>query len=298
MSWRFRKTFKVLPGVKLNLTRHGLSATLGAAPFSVNVGPRGVYRNISIPGTGVWSRERLDLPSTHQPPRPQPINHGAPPALPSNIPGPVAPASPSPLTEIRSASTELLNSQSMDDLRNVLREAYEEGESLGDEIARTQNQAQVAAQRYETWEHGFVAKRLFKRSFAARKEIHDTAQAKLDELREQLRLTTLATEIEIDRQQAEPYYKMRDDFAALSEAKKIWDTLERRAINRVVERSAANEAITRAPVGFALNSCDLIQWEQKVPHLPNRPAATCTSSRVSFSTGRPSKRSLSLTLAR
>jgi len=33
MSWRFRKTFKVLPGVELNLTRHGLSATPGAAPL-------------------------------------------------------------------------------------------------------------------------------------------------------------------------------------------------------------------------------------------------------------------------
>jgi hypothetical protein len=158
----------------------------------------------------------------------------------------------------------------MDDLRKVLREAYEERESLGDEIATTQNQAHVAAQRYENWEHGFIAKRLFKKSFATRKELHETAQAKLEELQEQLRLTTLATEIDIDRQQAEPYYKMRDDFAALSEAKKIWDTLERRAINRIAERSAANEAITRAPVGFALDSCDLIQWEQKVPHLPNR----------------------------
>lgn len=29
MSWRFRKTFKVLPGVKLYLTRQGLSATVG-----------------------------------------------------------------------------------------------------------------------------------------------------------------------------------------------------------------------------------------------------------------------------
>ena len=83
MSWRFRKTFKVLPGVKLNLTRHGLSATLGAAPFSVNVGPRGVYRNISIPGAGVWSRDRLDLPAAHQPPPPQPMN---PRALPTGPP--------------------------------------------------------------------------------------------------------------------------------------------------------------------------------------------------------------------
>jgi hypothetical protein len=55
MSWRFRKTFKVLPGVKLNLTARGLSATLGAAPFSINIGPKGVYRNVSIPGTGIWT---------------------------------------------------------------------------------------------------------------------------------------------------------------------------------------------------------------------------------------------------
>jgi hypothetical protein len=67
MSWRFRKTFKVVPGVKLNLTRHGLSATIGAAPFSLNVGPRGIYRNVSIPGTGLWNRERLDLPSSQPP---------------------------------------------------------------------------------------------------------------------------------------------------------------------------------------------------------------------------------------
>ena len=67
MSWRFRKTFRVIPGVKLNLTSRGLSATLGAAPFSVNVGPKGVYRNVSIPGTGIWDRERIHGPSSRPP---------------------------------------------------------------------------------------------------------------------------------------------------------------------------------------------------------------------------------------
>jgi hypothetical protein len=62
MSWRFRKTFKVLPGIKLNLTANGLRATFGAAPFSVNVGPKGVYRNVSIPGTGIWDRQRIGGP--------------------------------------------------------------------------------------------------------------------------------------------------------------------------------------------------------------------------------------------
>jgi Protein of unknown function (DUF4236) len=66
MSWRFRKVFKLFPGFKLNLTPRGISATAGAAPLSVNVGPRGVYRNLSIPGTGVWDRQRIDIPSKPQ----------------------------------------------------------------------------------------------------------------------------------------------------------------------------------------------------------------------------------------
>ncbi len=80
----------------------------------------------------------------------------------------------------------------------------------------------------------------------------------------------MATQIEIDRAQAEPYYRMRDEFAALSECKTIWDTLDRRALNRAAERSAASEVITREPVSFALSSCALIEWEQKIPHLANR----------------------------
>jgi len=64
MSWRFRKTFKVLPGVKLNLSRHGLSATFGVAPFSLNVGPRGVY-STPVPAFGTESVLTLPL---QQPP--------------------------------------------------------------------------------------------------------------------------------------------------------------------------------------------------------------------------------------
>jgi hypothetical protein len=120
MSWRFRKTFKVFPGVKLNLTHRGLSTTLGTAPFSMNVGPRGVYRNVSIPGTGIWDRQRIDTPSksglSNQ-------RHAAgdhvlpPPLIPSVLPA---------VTEIRSASTEMLKSRSMADLQQLLEEAFEE----------------------------------------------------------------------------------------------------------------------------------------------------------------------------
>jgi hypothetical protein len=264
MTWRFRKSFKVLPGVRLNLTRRGLSATVGAAPFSVNFGPRGVYGNVSIPGTGLWDRERLDTPPD-RPPSPMLVPDPSPMKLVPSVPTLIGPR-----TEIRSASTELLNSKSMNEFRDLLRHTYEERTTLDAELASAKREFNIASNAYQSWETGFLLKHLFKRRFKDRKEASETAQAKVSELSEQLKLTKLAAQFEIDREQAEPYFKMRDEFAVLSECQKVWDTLSRQAVNRFVTRSAANEAVTREPVRFELSDCDVLQWEQKVPHLPNR----------------------------
>jgi hypothetical protein len=266
MSWRFRKSFKVLPGIKLNVTRRGLSATLGAVPFSINVGPRGTYANVSIPGTGIWDRQRIGGPST-QPPNVDP--HSTEP--PDLLPVPTLPSFPAaPLREIHSASTELLTSESMDQLRRLLADAYTERDKLTNEISSAAIEANTYTGRYERWEHGFLLKRLFKHSFATRKDAAETALQSSKNCKNSFRLTTIATEITVDREQAEPYYRMRDTFAALSESQKVWNLLAEKTIDRVVERSSADTAVTRTVVSLSLSSCDLIQWEQKVPHLPNR----------------------------
>jgi hypothetical protein len=155
-------------------------------------------------------------------------------------------------------------------LSALLKQVYDEREALAGEISTANREATIAAQRYMNWERGWLFRRVFQKSFAKRKEVHETAQAKCQELNEQLRLTTLATQIDIEPETAEAYYKMRDEFSALSESHKIWDTLERREVNRRAERSAAYEAVAREPVSFSLDRCDLILWEQLVPHLPNR----------------------------
>ena len=183
---------------------------------------------------------------------------------------PSFPVPPSPATEIHSASTELLTSDSLEQLRRLLTDAYNERDELTREISSATNEANLATRRYQKWERGFLMKRLFKQSFATRKETAETAVAKLAELQEQLRLTTIATEINVDREQAEPYYRMRDAFSALSECQKVWNVLTEKAVDRVAERSSSDTAVTRTAVPFSLGSCDLIQWGQKVPHLPNR----------------------------
>jgi len=60
---KFRKRITIIPGVRLNLSRSGVSVTGGIPGLSVNVGKRGAYLNTGIPGTGLYDRKRLDLSS-------------------------------------------------------------------------------------------------------------------------------------------------------------------------------------------------------------------------------------------
>ncbi|HVE56004.1 MAG TPA: DUF4236 domain-containing protein [Pyrinomonadaceae bacterium] len=54
MGWRFRKSVKLLPGIRLNFGKRGFtSATFGKDFFKTNVSKKGVKQSISVPGTGI-----------------------------------------------------------------------------------------------------------------------------------------------------------------------------------------------------------------------------------------------------
>lgn len=59
MGWRFRKYIHIAPGVKLNLSKGGVSTTFGGKGASVNMSKNGTYVNTSIPGTGLYRRDKL-----------------------------------------------------------------------------------------------------------------------------------------------------------------------------------------------------------------------------------------------
>jgi Protein of unknown function (DUF4236) len=53
MGIRFRRSFKVAPGVRLNVSKSGISTSIGSKGATVNIG-RGKRRvTVGIPGTGV-----------------------------------------------------------------------------------------------------------------------------------------------------------------------------------------------------------------------------------------------------
>ena len=61
MGFRFRKSIKLFPGFKINLTHKGISsASIGKPGASVNIGKKGTRTSVGIPGTGLsYSKHRL-----------------------------------------------------------------------------------------------------------------------------------------------------------------------------------------------------------------------------------------------
>lgn len=60
MGWNFRKSVKIAPGVKINLSKRGAGISVGPKGYKVSVNSKGdVYKTVSIPGTGLYKRERI-----------------------------------------------------------------------------------------------------------------------------------------------------------------------------------------------------------------------------------------------
>jgi hypothetical protein len=82
MGFRFQKRISILPGVRLNLSKSGASWSIGPRGASVNLGGRGVYGTVGIPGSGLSWRERLDKPEqANRAARPAPSG----PAMPERV---------------------------------------------------------------------------------------------------------------------------------------------------------------------------------------------------------------------
>jgi len=60
MGLRFHKSISLLPGVKLNISKTGISASIGGRGATVNIGKGGRVRGtVGAPGTGISYSEEV-----------------------------------------------------------------------------------------------------------------------------------------------------------------------------------------------------------------------------------------------
>ena len=53
MGFRFRKSVKLMPGVRLNLGKRGASVSVGGKGLTCNISKKGARTTVGLPGTGV-----------------------------------------------------------------------------------------------------------------------------------------------------------------------------------------------------------------------------------------------------
>jgi len=53
MGFRFRRSIRIAPGVRLNLSKSGVSTSIGGRGATINIGPKGTRHTVGLPGTGL-----------------------------------------------------------------------------------------------------------------------------------------------------------------------------------------------------------------------------------------------------
>ncbi len=59
MAIRFRRSVKIIPGVRLNFGKRGMSVSAGVRGATITAGKRGIYSSAGIPGTGLSYRDKI-----------------------------------------------------------------------------------------------------------------------------------------------------------------------------------------------------------------------------------------------
>ncbi|PFI46706.1 hypothetical protein COI73_17325 [Bacillus cereus] len=65
MGFRFHKSKKIAPGIRLNASKKGIGVSIGVKGARVSFGPSGTRVTTSIPGTGISYQKQINNKSTN-----------------------------------------------------------------------------------------------------------------------------------------------------------------------------------------------------------------------------------------
>src|SRR6266446_3002820 len=67
MGFRFRKRIKLFPGLWLNASKSGISASIGGKGATMNISKKGVRESVGLPGTGIsYESKRVGTSQNHE----------------------------------------------------------------------------------------------------------------------------------------------------------------------------------------------------------------------------------------
>lgn len=246
MGFRFRRSVRLFPGVRVNFGLRGVSVSAGVPGMTVNIGPRRSSITVGIPGTGLSYTETLG-PARRPVRSPPPVGNfvAEPPAAPIDRiePGGVLPG------EIRSAEVAALTSPDLEGLKKLINEAAHQKASLQSDWLEAVSARKKAWKKLRRREQ--LPLRLFmKQAIPKAREAFDEAENEARKVAEALAASEIKVEVVLDDRCWAAWSRLEQAHRRLSNSARFWDVTSSLVVDRFRTRSAASFEVTRRLVGL------------------------------------------------
>ncbi|CCH01973.1 hypothetical protein FAES_3972 [Fibrella aestuarina BUZ 2] len=239
MAWSYRKRIKLIPGVHLNLSKSGISTSIGVRGASITVGKSGTFLNTSLPVLGLHNRQRLSGPEPPSDPTSSPSDR----ILPLN----------QSRGNIFSSDVQEITSQNMQGVKEVLLLAHQQRKELNSDLLKTK--ASLGGSKVKLVISYLLIYGLIKRSIPEQiKSDIESQKEAIAQLQQAVEDSYVAFEIDFDQELKERYQKLVDSFIQLTGCAKIWDVTGAHHQDRKTTRSSASRLVEKREVRFSLKS--------------------------------------------
>jgi hypothetical protein len=263
MGLRFRRSFELFPGVRLNVSKSGVSATFGVPGANLNVGRGGLRTTVGIPGSGLSYTQHHGVSggrgaAPEWPGEPGAVYYDPPQVMPSRTPMP-AYGHLRGMREIGSASVEQLTSDSLAALRDAIVHARTQRRELDDDLRQAREAYANAARDLERRRSSIF--RFFYKSRIADLEVAvPEYAAEVARLEAWLDATHIDVEFETSDSGRKAYAALVRAFEGLRSSARAWDVTSDRGTNRIAERTSASRVLMRHPACISFAASDLVRF--------------------------------------
>lgn len=250
-SWSFRRRIKIIPGVRLNFSRGGISTSIGIRGANFTFGKDGTYLNTGIPGTGIYKRQKISSSSKlNNSPRTEENNN-------TNY---------QPTIEqkdnIFSVEPDKITSQNMEGVKQSIIDAHNQRKELVTDIERVKKDllwSKVKLFFAYLFIIGFVYKKIveeIKLNIIKQKE-------SIIELEKQRNESYVQLDTDFDKDTSLKYENVLESFKELMKVEKIWDITREEENDKAKTRSSASRAIERKDIKIELKDLEDIKYNKQ-----------------------------------
>lgn len=239
MAWSYRKRIKIIPGIHLNFSKSGISTSIGVRGANVTIGKSGTYLNQSIPGLGIYKRQKISGGNGDGKVN-QPTNY-------------VPVETIEEADNIFSADIQEITSQNMQGIKEAILLSHAQRTELKYDLKKVKTT--LSGSKLKLTVSYILLYGLIKKSISEGYKTDIEAQKDaVEQIQMQIENCYVGLDIDFDDEIKEKYERVVSSFKQLITSNKIWDITSAHSQDTKVTRSSASTLVTKRDVRFDLKA--------------------------------------------